>query len=72
MSFLGDVSCRYRAQIKQLAWPMAERQIRHRKSSLVLSAQFPVVNDVPVLLLNKPSIFKETNFLIIILPFGIL
>ena len=33
-----------RAQIKQLAWPMVERQIGHRKSSLVLSARFPVVN----------------------------
>ena len=31
------------AQIKQLAWPMAERQKGHRKSSLVLSARFPVV-----------------------------
>ena len=31
------------AQIKQLAWPVAERQIGHRKSSLVLSARFPVV-----------------------------
>ena len=31
-------------QIKQLAWPMAERQIEHRKSCLVLSARFPVVN----------------------------
>ena len=29
--------------IKQLAWPMAERQIGYRKSSLVLSAHFPVV-----------------------------
>ena len=31
-------------EIKQLAWPMAERQIEHRKSCLVLSARFPVVN----------------------------
>ena len=31
------------AQIKQLAWPMAEREIGNRKSSLVLFARFPVV-----------------------------
>ena len=37
------VSWRRRAQSKQLAWPMAERQIGYRKSSLVLSARFPVV-----------------------------
>ena len=30
--------------VKQLAWPMAERSIEHRKSCLVLSARFPVVN----------------------------
>ena len=35
---------RRRAQIKQLAWPMAERQIGHRKSCLVLSVLFSVVN----------------------------
>ena len=29
--------------IKQLAWPMVERQIGYRKSSLFLSAHFPVV-----------------------------
>ena len=29
--------------MRQLAWPMAEWQIEHRKSSLVLSARFPVV-----------------------------
>ena len=40
----GNVSWRRRAQIKQLAWPMAERQIGHRKSCLVLSVRFPVVN----------------------------
>ena len=40
----GNTIWRRRAQIKQLAWPMAERQIGHRKSSLVLSARFPVVN----------------------------
>ena len=39
-----NVSWRRRAQIKQLAWPMAERQIGQRKSRLVLSARFPVVN----------------------------
>ena len=39
----GNVSWRRRTQIKQLAWPMAEWQIGHRKSSLVLSARFPVV-----------------------------
>ena len=33
-----------RAKIKQLAWPMAEQQIGHRKSCLVLSARFPVVS----------------------------
>ena len=38
----GNVSWRRRAQIKQLAWPMVERQIGDRKSSLVLSARFPV------------------------------
>ena len=35
---------RRRAQIKQLAWPMAERQIGHRKSSSVISALIPAVN----------------------------
>ena len=40
----GNVSWRRRAKIKQLAWPMAERQIEHRKSCLVLSARFPAVN----------------------------
>ena len=35
----GNVSWRRRAQIKQLAWPMVEGQIGHRKSSLVLSAR---------------------------------
>ena len=39
----GNVSWWRRAQIKQLAWPMAQRQIGHRKSSLVLTARFPVV-----------------------------
>ena len=38
-----NVSWRRRVQIKQLAWPMTVRQIGHRKSSLVLSARFPVV-----------------------------
>ena len=33
-----------RVQIKQLAWPMTERKIEHRKSCLVLSASFLVVN----------------------------
>jgi len=37
----GNVSWRRRAQIKQLAWLMAERQIGHRK--LALSAGFPVI-----------------------------
>ena len=40
----GNVSWRRRAQSKQLAWPIAERQIDYRKSRLVLSACFPVVN----------------------------
>ena len=40
----SPVKERRRAQIKQLAWPMAEWQIRHRKSRFVLSARFPVVN----------------------------
>ena len=39
-----NVSWRRRAQIKQLAWPMAERQIGHRKSCLFLSTHFPVIN----------------------------
>ena len=39
----GNVSWRRRAQIKQLAWPMAERQIGQRKSSLVVFTRFPVV-----------------------------
>ena len=42
-----NVSWRRRAQIKQLAWPlawpMAERQTGFRKSRLVLSARFPVI-----------------------------
>ena len=38
----GNVSWWRRAQIEQLAWPMAERQIVHQKSSLVFSARaFP-------------------------------
>ena len=40
----GNVSWRRRAQIKQLAWPIAERQIGHQKSCSVLFARFPVVN----------------------------
>ena len=39
MGTLVDNGARLRAQIKELAWPMAER-----KSCLVLSARFPVVN----------------------------
>ena len=34
---------------------MAVWQIGHRKSRLVLSTRFTVVNDVPVLLLNQPN-----------------
>ena len=45
----GNVIWRRRAQIKQLAWPMAEREIGHRNPSLVLFARFPV------LLLNQLS-----------------
>ena len=33
-----------RAEIEQLPWPMGEWQIGNRKSRLVLSARFPVVN----------------------------
>ena len=40
----GNVSWQRRAQIKQLAWPMADREIGRRKSCLVLSARFPVAN----------------------------
>ena len=47
----GNVICRRHVQIKQLAWPMAQRQIEHRKSCLVLSARFAV------LLLNQPSVY---------------
>ena len=32
------------SHLKQLAWPMAERQIGHWKSCLVISARFPVGN----------------------------
>ena len=39
-----NVSWQRRAQIKQLAWPMAEGQIEHRKSCLDLSVRFPFVN----------------------------
>ena len=39
----GNASWRRRAQIKPLAWPMAERQVGHRKSNLFLSARFLVV-----------------------------
>ena len=39
----GNVSWRRRAQVELLGWPMAVRQIGHRKSSLVPSARFPVV-----------------------------
>ena len=52
----GNVSWRRRAQIKQLAWPMAEWQIGHRKSSLVLSARFPVVK------WRSRSVAKSTYF----------
>ena len=44
------------ALIKQLAWPMAERQIGYRKSRLV----FPSSTDVPVLLLNQLT-FKRAK-----------
>ena len=40
----GNVSLQRRVQFKKLAWPMAERQIGHRKSCLILSVRFPVVN----------------------------
>ena len=40
-------------QIKQLAWPITERQIEHRKSCLVLLCL------VPVLLLNQPIYFRD-------------
>ena len=40
----GNVSWRRHAQIKQLAWPMTERQTGNRKSCLVLSARFSVIN----------------------------
>ena len=40
----GNVSWRGRAQIKQLAWAMAEIQIGHRESRLVFSVSFPVIN----------------------------
>ena len=39
-----DVSWLRRAQIKELAWPMEERQIGHRKSRFVFFARFTVVN----------------------------
>ena len=42
--------------IKQLAWPMAERQIGYRKSSLVLSVRFPVVK------WRSRSVAKWTNY----------
>ena len=42
-----NVSWWLRGQIKLLAWPMAELQIAHRKSNLVLSARFPVVKWTP-------------------------
>ena len=38
-----NVSWRRRVQIKQLAWSMAELQIGHRKSCLVLSWRFPAL-----------------------------
>ena len=58
----GNVSWQRRGQIKQLAWPMAERQIGHRKPSLVLSGRFPVVKwRVPVLLLNQPNLAAVTS-----------
>ena len=40
---------------------MAEVQIAHRKSNLVLSAPFPSSNDVPVLLLNQPNFVSATQ-----------
>ena len=45
---------RRRAQIKQLAWPMAGREIGNRKSSLVFFARFPVVK------WRSPSVAKQT------------
>ena len=53
----GNVSGRRRAQIKQLAWPMAERQIGDRNSSLVVSARFPVVK------WRSPSVDKSAYYL---------
>ena len=41
---------------KKSAWPMAKRQIGHRKSRSVLSVRFPSSTDVPVLLLDQPWI----------------
>ena len=38
-----NVSWRRRAQIRQLAWPIAEQQVGQWKSRSVLSARFPVV-----------------------------
>ena len=53
----GNVSWRRCVQIKQLAWPMAERQIWHRKSSFPRA--FPSSTEVPVLLLNQPIFWGE-------------
>ena len=50
----GNVILRRRAQIKQLARPMAERQIGHRKSSLVLSARFPCKISLIYRIARKP------------------
>ena len=44
---------------------MAERQIGHRKSSLVLPRAFPSSNDVPVLLLNQPNPLSKGNVTLI-------
>ena len=47
--------------MNQLAWPIAEQQIGHWKSSLVLSARFPVVKWLSVLLLNQPKTRGESH-----------
>ena len=56
---------RRRAQIKQLEWPIEERQIDHRKSRLVLSTRFPVVDwrffSVPNWGVHCDYIIKEAN-----------
>ena len=53
----GNISWRRRAQIRQLAWPMAERQMGTGSRVYFFPRAFSSSNDVPVLLLKQPNMW---------------